>query len=757
MSLGRRFNAISVLTVYLGLLTFCLADDRPTLAVVCTLVSILGYVAGAAGDGWRPVCLPRAVVNLLVLGAIINAALHASRAHVGQPIVSHLGEFLVYVQLLKLFDRRTARDESQLLTLSLFVVIAAMLTSNTLPVGVCLFLYTPAALTAAMLYQLHAGQRQITNRPTTGTDGTQPPRPPASAAKPVIAAGRHAARQFRLVAVVSLLAATAMAAIVFALTPRGLGAGALGQFGQASITRTGFNDEIKLGHAGFLDDNSTPVLDLTVEDAAGASLGSPDHPYYLRGVTRDRYTPPIWTSSTPPETRPRAISVQAGVPGVIDPAVDAGVGRGMRVIQRITLRSPSEDAVLFTLWRPITLTANQPSSFTVEADDMSLRRNGSVPSNLSYVIQSSPTEGVEAPEPPPPPAHDAFAGPIRDLARSVLTENGVAIDPAKRDRPANRQAAAAIRDYLRTHCEYSRELDAPDPGQDPIEMFLFKTRRGHCEYFASAMVAMCQSVGLSARLVVGYVAADYNTLTRKYLVRQSDAHAWTEVHVGGGVWQVFDPTPASGVSALRRQSRGWLAALRNWYDTIEFGWNRSVIGFDANAQGSSAIGRRFNFGGVRRFVDDLSGRLFVAARRLRSGGISSLPTGWIVPAVVGVAAAVLLWRGLRRRGRSRPDRGAGPRTGRGRPQQPGLTFYSDALRSLRRAGEPKPDSIPPLLHAEHLRSRSPSAADRLAEISRVYYRVRFGGSQLSESEAAEINRHVAELRAALRMHGRRTD
>lgn len=737
MNLGRRFNAIALLTVYFGLLTFCLADDRPALGVICTVGSILGYLAGSAGDGWRPVCLPRTVVNLLVLGAIVNAALHASRAQVGQPIVSHLGEFLVYVQLLKLFDRRTARDESQLLTLSVFVVIAAMLTSNTLPVGICLFLYTPLAICAAMLYQMRAGQRRVAARPTSA----------AALVPPAVAMGKRAARHFRLVAMVSVLAASVLAALVFALAPRGMGAGTLGRFGEATVTRTGFNDEIKLGHSGFLDDNATPVLDLTVEDASGANLGSPDHPYYLRGVTRDRYTLPIWTRSVPPETKPRDITVQAGTPGIVDPAVDADVARGLRIVQRITLRSPSEDAVLFTIWRPLAFTANQQVSLTVEKDDLSLRRNGSRPSDLSYVIQSSPTEGADRSEPPPLP-DDAFAGPIRELAQSILRESHIPIEPSGRDRPTNRQAAAAFRDHLQKRCEYSRELDAPGPGQDPIEMFLFKTRQGHCEYFASAMVAMCQSVGLPARLVVGYVAADYNTLTRKYLVRQSDAHAWVEVHVGSGVWQPFDPTPASGVSALRRQTRGWLAALRNWYDTIEFGWNRSVIGFDATAQGSSAIGRRFNFDGVRRFVDDLSGRLFVSLRKLRTGGLGSLPTVWIVPAIVGVALVILLWRLRKVRARSRPARNVRPRRRRGRAEQAGAAFYLDALRTLRRIGEPKPESVPPLLHAERLRTRAHPAAASLRAIADAYYRVRFGLASLSPAEESEIDRRLVELRAS---------
>jgi transglutaminase-like putative cysteine protease len=755
MNLGLRFNLIAMLTVFFGLLTFCLADDRPELALICTGVCAAGYAAGTAGRGWKPLCLPRVLVNLLVLGAIVNAAFHASHASVGQPIVSHLGEFLVYVQLLKLFDRRTSRDESQLLTLSVFVVIAAMLTSNTLPVGLCLLIYTPLAISACMLYQLRAGQRRALS------ESTAPVPDAPSQSDPVVFHGRRAAAQFRGVATSSLIGAAALAAVVFALTPRGLGAGSLGRFGEARITQIGFTDQITLGNAGFLQDNPTPVLDLAIEDSTGANLGAPDHPYYLRGVTRDQYQkdpkePPIWTRGRNRFGPDRQAQLDTGVEFSLESGADSESARAAAIIQRITLRTPaSVNPVLFTVWRPQVITSAEPMTLVVDPDDFAIRRNGSAASELRYVVRSSQTDSGNDLEPDPP---RGFAtGAIRDLAVAIMGKAHIAVDPDERDRPANRQAAAAIRDYLQANFAYSKSLIKPAEGQDPIEMFLFDTKQGHCEYFASAMAAICQSIGLPARVVVGYVAADFNTITQKYLVRQSDAHAWVEIHVGGGAWQPFDPTPAGGVTALQRQSHGWMAAIRNWYDTLEFGWNRSVIGFNASTQKSSAVGRRLDFERVSRFFDDLSGRLFVSAKKLRAGEHPSFGIAWLFPSVLALCVIGLLVHLHRKKSAQRRSQ---PRTrlrsaSRSRPTVE-TGFYRSALKALSRAGIGKPESLPPLAHAARLAQRDHPASVPFAALVSAYYRFRFGNQPLSPQENAAADRELAELKSLLNTRPSRT-
>jgi hypothetical protein len=97
--------------------------------------------------------------------------------------------------------------------------------------------------------------------------------------------------------------------------------------------------------------------------------------------------------------------------------------------------------------------------------------------------------------------------------------------------------------------EYSYSLDFErSPYGDPTSEFLFTSRRGHCEYFASAHALLARSLGIPARVVVGYRAIERNPLTGHGIVRERDAHAWVEAWVGR--WETFDPTPAGDAALL---------------------------------------------------------------------------------------------------------------------------------------------------------------------------------------------------------------
>src|SRR6202040_328115 len=104
--------------------------------------------------------------------------------------------------------------------------------------------------------------------------------------------------------------------------------------------------------------------------------------------------------------------------------------------------------------------------------------------------------------------------------------------------------AAAMELYLRSKYGYTLDLKGK-PGDDPLAHFLFETRAGHCEYFASSMTVMLRTLGIPAREVNGFLPGEYNDLGGDYIVRASDAHSWVEVYFPGNEWQVFDPTPAA--------------------------------------------------------------------------------------------------------------------------------------------------------------------------------------------------------------------
>jgi len=165
---------------------------------------------------------------------------------------------------------------------------------------------------------------------------------------------------------------------------------------------------------------------------------------------------------------------------------------------------------------------------------------------------------------------------------------------------AHGDSGAVVRSALALfHDDFSYTL-APEPlGRDRIDDFLFQTREGYCEHFASAFTFLMRAAGVPARVVTGYQGGYWNTTARYLLVRHSDAHAWSEVWLDGRGWIRVDPTSAvrpervelgaAAAAAGHGASDGfldmpWLRDLRNRWDVVNQWWNSGVIGFDALRQ-----------------------------------------------------------------------------------------------------------------------------------------------------------------------------
>ena len=160
-----------------------------------------------------------------------------------------------------------------------------------------------------------------------------------------------------------------------------------------------------------------------------------------------------------------------------------------------------------------------------------------------------------------------------------------------------------VRDMLRMFREHDFVYTMRPPllAADSIDEFLFTTRRGFCEHFASAFTVVMRAAGVPARVVTGYQGGEINPLGGYLLVRQSDAHAWSEVWIDGAGWVRVDPTAAvapdriergliGAVAAnepvpgrLRSESAMWLQAGRAW-DFVNDFWNERIVRFDADRQ-----------------------------------------------------------------------------------------------------------------------------------------------------------------------------
>jgi transglutaminase-like putative cysteine protease len=155
-----------------------------------------------------------------------------------------------------------------------------------------------------------------------------------------------------------------------------------------------------------------------------------------------------------------------------------------------------------------------------------------------YVVVSRPQELAA---PPPfdraPPDMSIYLGLPKNMDPRIGDTARVVVGTGK---PPYEQALAIER-FLRA-LPYSYQVQ-PLPGDgEAVKQFLFDMRQGYCTYYASAMAVLARSLGIPARVVVGYVTGEYDQTSGAYLVREADAHAWPELFIGGR-WTPFEPTP----------------------------------------------------------------------------------------------------------------------------------------------------------------------------------------------------------------------
>ena len=137
-------------------------------------------------------------------------------------------------------------------------------------------------------------------------------------------------------------------------------------------------------------------------------------------------------------------------------------------------------------------------------------------------------------------------------------------------------AVQAVRAYFRSGFGYSRFLGGPPRGASALEDFFFRTRRGHCEYYATATALLLRAAGVPARYAVGYAVHEWSALERRYVVRANDAHAWAMVWLDGA-WREVDTTPAEWVDVEREavSNATPLSDLLSWASYLFARWRWS--------------------------------------------------------------------------------------------------------------------------------------------------------------------------------------
>jgi transglutaminase-like putative cysteine protease len=434
---------------------------------------------------------------------------------------------------LKLVETESRRDARAAVCFSSFVLMSALLSDSSL--GFTLLLLAALCVFLAALRELESEQAHS--------------RPWPVALREDLRGGAAA-----------LGTAVPLALCVFVFFPR-LGSPLWGAPGD-STARTGLSDSMAPGTMQDLLVDDSPAFRAAF-DAAPAALAD----MYWRGPVLWQFDGRAWTRPEFFASSSRSGDVQA---------VGEPVG------YEITLE-PSQRHWLLALDVPL----SAPDG-AVRGADMSLVSRQPIDSLLVYHLTSAPHYVLE----------QKLSAEHRRLALQLPT----GFDPRARELAQRWRAQldgdeAVIRAALELfHNEFTYTLDAPQLARDTIDDFLFGEKKGFCEHFASAFTFLMRAAGIPTRVVTGYQGGYLIRAGHYWLIRQSDAHAWTEVWLDGRGWVRVDPTAAVAPRRIQLGARAaagdsvrwyqsdWLLDARNRFDLINRFWNSAVVQFNVLRQ-----------------------------------------------------------------------------------------------------------------------------------------------------------------------------
>ena len=751
MNAALLFRRAAMVLVLVAVAAFA-ASQRSGWVLVAG--GILAVAALRLTDGPRRRALPAFVLRIGVIALILWGIVDFMQLPSPAQAPRVVGYVVLGALLLKLWDRKEPSDWRQVIALSIVLVVASALASGDFLVGVLVIGYAMATIVTTMLYHLHAGaERAVADRRAAAVRaGALPPMEAPHGSAPV--------RHLRRLAGVGIVMGIALSTLVFVMFPRDSVLGS----GQGGARQSGFRPDVSLWSGGRVSLSSRIAMTVTLLDPRGTP-GNLVLPLRLRGAVLDQYQPA--------EAQWRADALRSGG-RTYQTGPDAGFrwfaneGRQERSnvwTEIVEMRSLASEHV-FTAWLPLAVACDEPRSFTLDPRNAQVSETYSGisgrPRSYSFRVQAFPSAAVSrAVAGGQPPAEPEFPVPeVRAIAQRILDESTLTDLPSDAEMAAdpqqrwirNRRIAAMLQDYLASpRFRYTTDLSEfrRIGGADPNVLFLERYRFGHCEYFASAMVALCRSLGIEARVVTGFMATEYDTVSDRYVIRESGAHAWAEVRTGEWQWGTFDPSPIAEVLAIQQANRTWMDSFRWILDPIEFAWNSRFASFDSRAQAELAERVGAGTRGLGDWASERAKELVDSVNRwFRLGAAGTL---WLV--LVGltiVIAVVAAWVVGRRLRRVVHDLGAGgeslvDRLALGRD----AAFYLDSLDALRRAGAGKPRSRTPRAHAEELRSRNPAAGEAFSAIVALFYEIRYGGRTCSRAERVAADAMVDRLRSAL--------
>jgi hypothetical protein len=343
-------------------------------------------------------------------------------------------------------------------------------------------------------------------------------------------------------------------------------------FGSTLTARTGFSETVKLGNVSEIQEDNSIIFRATMEKLNDDDL-------YFRGLTLNFYENNEWSYIKTSED-------------------DKRFELKGKIIEQTIYLEPYSGNYLFGLDKPIAIY----SFIKFEKEDFTYKTKEIISNRIKYVVKSIISDFI-------------YQEKVDKVIYLSLPKNLTSkfYEFAKKIDGENKfEVAKKILNYLLSG-EFKYSLKNLPISENPVEDFLFKTKEGNCEYFATSMALLLRAVNIPSRVVAGYKGGLYNDLGGYYIIRQSDAHLWVEAYFEGIGWLRFDPTPSSQRDYLLLKTK-IVSKLRLFLDTLNYYYNTFIINYDLEKQISilnklrdisinTRIKFRINFQKIKDFID----------------------------------------------------------------------------------------------------------------------------------------------------------
>ena len=500
---------------------------------------------------------PNKIVLFLLTLMLLAALLFSYRTLIGRDAGSAM---LLGLLCLKLFEIKSFRDIALIINLALFSIVINFLFSQSIPVAFTMLFALVFLFSALIGFQHNYKKLHY-------LQSAQP--------MPISMVNANEKQHLKL-ALKMLAQAVPFAIVLFILFPRVDGP-LWGLPEDAFSGKTGLSDQMSPGRISQLSDDNSPAFRAKFDSPLPAS-----NQLYWRGPVLWHFDGYNWT--TPDNERMVASGFNF-------------TGLSEKTTYTVTLQ-PHNNHWLFALDIPSTLPERSRFSANMQVvsiDPVQKLKRYEISSYTKYVLPAYGQISMER--------YLKLPNSFSQAPGSQLYKSKKLIAELKDSAHPEKTVNNVLNYFATNDFYYSRK--PPLLYNNPVDEFLFETKRGYCEHYASSFTVLMRLAGIPSRVVTGYQGGEINPIDNYMIVRQSDAHAWSEVFLGDKGWVRVDPTaaiPPGNIentddalrlnSTLKKPSRlfksSWLSnqmkQMRFAWDAMNNRWNQWVLGYNNKRQ-----------------------------------------------------------------------------------------------------------------------------------------------------------------------------